>query len=78
MNAPMHQAGTVGANPASPTPCRQCREPFAPKRSWQKFCGAPCRRLFHAGGGVAKVEELERRVVDLERQVADIRAFLVL
>lgn len=30
------------------------------------------------GGGVAKVEDLERRVADLEKSLAEVRGFLVI
>ena len=70
MNAPAMHPRNAGAENSGPgTLCRQCRSPFAPRKSWQKFCSPACRRLHHAGGGVAKVEELERRVQELENIV---------
>lgn len=44
--------------------CEQCQGTFPRTRPWQRFCVAPCRRAFHAGG------ELRRRIRLLEARVA--------
>lgn len=62
----MHRRNDQGENAATGTLCRQCRSPFAPKKSWQKFCSTACRRVHHAGGGMARLDDLENRVRDLE------------
>ena len=68
MNAPaMHPRNAGAENATSGILCRQCRSPFEPRRSWQKYCSTACRRLHHAGGG--KLDELEKRVRDLEAAV---------
>jgi hypothetical protein len=73
MNTPqMHPRNAGAENAGSGTLCRQCREPFAPKRPWQKFCTPACRRAHHAGGGMQRVDDLERRVTELERQMGEI------
>ena len=65
----MHPRNAGAENAAPGTLCRQCRVIFVPKRSWQRFCSAACRRIYHAGGGVARLDELERRVGELEAAV---------
>lgn len=65
----MHQR----MNTATATPsltCDHCRQPFMPRKAWQRFCSKACRRGFHKAGGASdlaqKVAELEERVRILE------------
>lgn len=30
------------------TPCQHCHKDFVPKTSWQHFCSAKCRNLYHS------------------------------
>lgn len=54
----------------TPATCPTCQGQFKPKRRWQRFCSSAHRRAYHkgtGGGDMAKrVEELERRVAELE------------
>lgn len=54
-------------------PCAHCREPFKPRKTWQRFCGRKCRDAHHNGtpatGGGDRLAELEKRVADLEAMV---------
>lgn len=65
----MHPRNAGAENAGSGTLCRQCREPFAQKRPWQKFCSTVCRRTHHSEGGAKQIEDLERRVRELEAAV---------
>lgn len=59
-------------SPAAPRPCEGCGSQFAPKRRWQRFCKTSCRTLWHGSHGrppVARIEDLERRVAELERRL---------
>lgn len=40
-------ANASGAMPPTPATCEACRQPFAPRRAWQRFCCQRCRRSFH-------------------------------
>ena len=52
--------------------CAACGEIFSPSRQWQRFCGALCRRNFHARltpEALRKdLEELRKRVEELEKR----------
>lgn len=65
MNAPQthpaHLSAAICRNPG-------CGKEFRPRRQWQRFCSAACRRTFHAAG--TRLDNLERRVIELERLVA--------
>lgn len=34
--------------PAPENACTHCKQPFTPKRFWQRFCSATCRKLYHS------------------------------
>lgn len=42
--------------------CEGCGAPFAPKRPWQKFCSAGCRKDYHLGSGPAGTVKAVRRL----------------
>lgn len=65
---PAHLSAAICRNPG-------CGKEFRPRRQWQRFCSAACRRTFHAAG--TRLDNLERRVVDLEKSLAEVRGFLV-
>lgn len=52
--------------------CRECGEGFKPRKAWQAFCNARCRRRWHGKREAApaewrdRLERLERRVAALE------------
>lgn len=69
MNAPgMHQRNAE-AEKAGVATCRVCQTAFAPKKPWQRFCSTACRRAFHKAQDPARLDDLERRVAELERLV---------
>lgn len=49
--------------------CRQCGKEFQAKRRWHDFCSRPCRVAAwkEENGSPAKVAELERRIVRIEK-----------
>ena len=56
---------------ATQATCPVCQAQFAPKKPWQRFDKSACRRAFHkaAGGG-----EMAKRLLDLERRMAEVEA----
>jgi hypothetical protein len=69
------------ASPEAPATCLHCQAQFTPRRPWQRFDKSACRRAFHKANGKPdqqRLEELEKRVSDLEAQMAMVRGHLVL
>lgn len=55
----------------SAPPCEQCKEPFARKRRWQRFCSTGCRNEWHHRNAMPdsdRIADLERRVKALEEK----------
>jgi hypothetical protein len=47
--------------------CQVCQDEFVPRRPWQRFCGAACRRVFHQPK--VTIDALAKRVDELERRL---------
>jgi hypothetical protein len=69
-NASQTHSGAQGdARPV----CPECRQPFTPKRDWQRWCGKLCRNAYHKRRHGASVKPLMERIAEAERQLAELR-----
>jgi hypothetical protein len=57
----------------TPATCPTCRVGFQPRRPWQRFCSARCRTAGHKQGNG---DNLQSRVVELERRVSELEQAL--
>lgn len=60
------------ASTATQRPCEGCGGGFLAKRRWQRFCGTACRNDWHRRNSMPagdRLEDVERRVKELERRV---------
>lgn len=74
MSASQTHQDSAGAPESARTPsgsqeavCEACGAIFRPRRDWQRFCGAPCRKTYHAK---LTPEALRRDLDELRRRVA--------
>ena len=64
------------ASAAVEAACAGCGKLFAAKRRWQRFCSDKCRSDWHRRNDKPlsqRVEELERRVAELEANAWPVR-----
>ncbi len=59
-----------------PTRCRLCKAEFTQNRRWQEFCSNLCKNRWHSEAKDRRIEELERMVDLLRREVEDLRTQL--